>query len=114
MHPTLIQLSAIIYLVGALLTSLPVTVGLLGWCPCGCLPSALVYPSADDKNDSASGSDHHDHDCSHCRGHSTITYCSTMVELPLIDCFDCGTLALDTDHQLPAGDLVPPIRPPRC
>src|SRR4051812_368737 len=109
-----IRASAIVYLTALSLTSMPITVGLLGWCPCGCMPEALIYPEAgdDDPSQHTSGKEHH-HDSQHCRGQA-MPYCPLLAEPPQTERVDAGPLIAEIEQQLPCIQVNPLLRPPRA
>jgi hypothetical protein len=99
------------YLAALVLTSLPVSAGLLGWCPCGCLPETLVNTPV--PGDSAPGEgDHHDSD--HCRGTQHLPYGPLPADELVAERVDAGTLAAEADELLPPTHHAPLIRPPRA
>ena len=98
-----------------IVTSMPVTVGLLGWCPCGCLPEALVANDPkDDPSQPASSGEHHHHDSQHCRSNQAVSYCPLVDELPLTEWLDAGPLDVDREELIPPTHAVRLIRPPRA
>ena len=112
MPPSWIRTTVCIYLTALALTSMPITVGLFGWCPCGCLPETLV-PYDHDPAEPASNGEHH-HDSQHCRGCQVLSYCPLVGELPLTEWLDAGPLAADCQEQIPPTHAVRLIRPPRA
>jgi hypothetical protein len=116
MSPICNRLTALVYLAAMTLTSMPVYVGLLGWCPCGCVPEALVYPEADDSDPTQpqSPGEHHHHDSQHCRGCNLTSYCPVVVELPFAEWADAGLIAAEPEQQLPPHHVAPLLRPPRA
>lgn len=114
MSPTFLRAAAILYLAAAALTSLPITAGLLGWCPCGCTPEALVYqyPSEDGSEPSSSSDDSHD---SHrCHGCHPLPYCPLLTDAPSAEWIASGSVALESiDSALP-HHVIRLIRPPRA
>ena len=95
---------------------MPVYVGLLGWCPCGCIPETLGYPESgdDDPSQPKSPGENHHHDSEHCRGCHGMPYCPLIVEPPFTEWTDAGRLAVEPDEQLPPHHVIRLIRPPRA
>jgi hypothetical protein len=115
MTPRSIRIAAIIYLAVIAATSLPVTVGLLGWCPCGCIPDVLgPAGSTPDGERSESGDSHH-HDSHHCRAGCATPYCPLLTEVCLAGSSDeVGQLVVEFEQHVPFTFHAPLIRPPRA
>lgn len=109
MPRTWIRASVLIYLTALGLTSMPIAVGLLGWCPCGCLPDTLVY----DDPQQPPGDDH-DHDSQRCHGCHAVSYCLPTVDMPACEWLDAGPLAAESEPRLPPIHINPLLRPPRA
>jgi len=106
------RLTALVYLTALMLTSMPITVGILGWCPCGCLPEALVYPDRDGDSHSHD-EDHHHHHSSHCRGVQGLPYCPVFDEFPQTILVEAGLIAVVINEELPPSHVSRLLRPPR-
>jgi hypothetical protein len=114
MPKSTIRITALTYLAALALTSMPVYVGLLGWCPCGCIPEVLVSSdqSSDDQSQSPSEREHQ-HDSHHCKGCLALSYCPLIVEAIQTEWTDAGPLVVESSNSLLPGHEVPQIRPPR-
>jgi hypothetical protein len=109
------RLTALTYLAALALTSMPVYVGLLGWCPCGCIPEALVASNQnnDDPSQAPAEREHH-HDSHHCKGCQALSYCPLIGEPMQTLWADAGPLVVECSDLLPPGHVVRQIRPPRA
>jgi hypothetical protein len=115
MGSTATRTSAIVYLAAVLLTSLPISVGLLGWCPCGCIPDAIVSApiNKDDSSKPTPAQEDH-HDSHQCRGCNGLPYCPMLAEPPQVEWADAGQLVIESTDLLPPSHFVRLIRPPRA
>jgi hypothetical protein len=107
----LTRLAAFIYLTVAAATSLPVSVGLLGWCPCGCLPETLGPSSESEHSDNG---DSHHNDSHHCRGICTTSYCPLVADVNVAVADHTGEVEPDLEQHIPFTFNVRLIRPPRA
>mgnify|MGYP001252719022 CR=1 FL=1 len=105
------RITAVSYLAVLVFTSMPVSVGLLGWCPCGCLPATLGDPDSSKGESESEG--HHDSDSSHCRGCHPLPYCPLLDHPPTTQQSISGEVAVEATVQIPPANDLFLIRPPR-